>query len=69
MTELTHGEKLKLAGIKRYGSEEAWRKAKAEAGRKGGVKTGASKRRGDREYYSKIGKLGVEAKHEKDTKM
>lgn len=31
--ELTHGEKLRLAGIKRYGSEEAWKIAQAENGR------------------------------------
>lgn len=63
--ELTHAEKLKIAGIKRYGSEEAWRAAKAEAGRNGGKKTGATKRRGDREYYSRIGKKGVEVKNGK----
>lgn len=53
-----HAEKLKQAGIRRYGSEEAWRKAKAEQGRKGGKATGESKRRGDSEYYAKVGKLG-----------
>ena len=29
---LTHGEKLRLAGIKRYGSEEAWKQAQRESG-------------------------------------
>lgn len=61
-----HAEKLKQAGIRKYGSEEAWRKAKAEQGRKGGKATGDSKRRGDKEYYSMIGKKGSEVRHGKD---
>lgn len=53
-----HAEKLKQAGIRKYGSEEAWRKAMADQGRKGGKATGDSKRRGDKEYYRSIGKRG-----------
>jgi len=58
----TRAEKLKQAGIRIYGSEEAWRKAKAEQGRKGGKATGYSKRRGDKEYYRSIGKIGGESR-------
>lgn len=34
--QLSHGEKIRLNGIAKFGSEEAWRKAQAENGRKGG---------------------------------
>ena len=34
MTELTHAEKLRRAGIAKYGSEEAWRAAKRKHGMK-----------------------------------
>lgn len=37
--ELTHGEKLRLAGIKRFGSEEAWLDSKRVSGAKGGKKS------------------------------
>lgn len=33
---LTHAEKLRLSGIEKYGTEEAWREARAEYGREGG---------------------------------
>ena len=41
MTELTRGEKLRRTMLKKYGSEEAWKKAMQEQGRRGGeaVKT------------------------------
>lgn len=58
MAELTHKEKLRLAGIRRYGSEEAWREAQAKSGSKGGKTTGESKIRGDKEYYARIGEKG-----------
>lgn len=35
--ELTHAEKLRLNGIRKFGSESAWREAQANNGRKGGV--------------------------------
>lgn len=65
----TRAEKLKQAGIKRHGSIEAWRKAMADQGRKGGKATGDSKRRGDKEYYSTIGKRGSEVRYGKTTKV
>ena len=34
MTEMTHKEKIRLAGIAKHGSEEAWRKAKSEQGKR-----------------------------------
>ena len=58
MTELTRGEKLRQTMILKFGSEEAWRKAMQEQGRRGGITTGDSKRRGDSEYYSRIAKMG-----------
>ena len=58
MTELTHAEKLELAGIKKYGSLEVYRQSLKERGKKGGETTGDSKRRGDSEYYSRIAKMG-----------
>lgn len=54
----TRAEKLKQAGIKRYGSEAKWREAIAAQGSKGGKTKGAVKRRGDKEYYKAIGKQG-----------
>ena len=62
MTELTHKEKLRLAGIRRYGSEEAWREAQAKSGSKGGKTKGESKIRGDKDYYARIGKKGGESR-------
>lgn len=57
--ELTRAEKLMQTGIKKYGSEEAWRKAMADQGRRGGkAATGNSKRRGDATYYQQIGQKG-----------
>ena len=43
--------------IRRYGSLEAFRELQRQGGRKGGKATGDSKRRGDSDYYSRIGKL------------
>lgn len=37
MTELTRGEKLRRTMIRKHGSEEAWKKAMQEQGRKGGM--------------------------------
>lgn len=61
----TRSEKLKQAGIKRYGSEAKWREAIAAQGSKGGKAKGAVKRRGDKEYYSTIGKAGALKKYGK----
>ena len=36
MTELTRGEKLRQTMILKFGSEEAWKKAMQEQGRRGG---------------------------------
>ena len=57
MTELTHAQKLEQAGIKKYGSLEAYRQSLKDRGSKGGKKTGESKRR-DTEHYKRIGKIG-----------
>jgi hypothetical protein len=35
--QLSHGEKIRLNGIRKFGSEEAWRKAQAENGKRGGL--------------------------------
>ena len=55
--EQTRADKLREAGIKRYGSLDAYLQSLKNRGRKGGKKTGVSKRRGDKDYYSRIGKL------------
>ena len=55
---MNRAEKLKQAGIARYGSEEAWRKALAERGKNGGKAKGDSKRRST-EHYSQAGKRGA----------
>jgi hypothetical protein len=34
--KMTHSEKLLRAGVRRHGSEEAWRESRASDGRKGG---------------------------------
>ena len=57
MTELTRGEKLRQTMILKFGSEEAWRKAMQEQGRRGGITTGDSKRR-ETEHYKRIGRIG-----------
>ena len=57
MTELTRGEKLSQTMILKFGSEEAWKKAMQEQGRRGGITTGDSKRR-DTEHYKRIGRIG-----------
>ena len=44
--------------IRKYGSLEAFRELQRQGGRKGGKASGDSKRRGDSEYYSRIGKMG-----------
>lgn len=57
MTELTRGEKLRQTMILKFGSEEAWKKAMQEQGRRGGITTGDSKRR-ETEHYKRIGRIG-----------
>lgn len=44
--------------IRKFGSLEAFRELQRQGGRKGGKASGESKRRGDSDYYSRIGKLG-----------
>ena len=44
--------------IRKYGSLEAFKELQRQGGRKGGKASGDSKRRGDSDYYSRIGKLG-----------
>lgn len=44
--------------IRKFGSLEAFRELQRQGGRKGGKASGDSKRRGDSDYYSRIGKLG-----------
>lgn len=34
MDDVTHAEKLRIAGVRKYGSEEAWRKSLSNAGKK-----------------------------------
>ena len=57
MTELTRAVKLRQTMIRKHGSEEAWRKAMQEQGRRGGITTGDSKRR-EIEHYKRIGRIG-----------
>lgn len=57
MAQLTRAQKLEQAGIRKYGSLEAYKKALRERGSKGGKVKGASKRR-DTEHYRRIGKIG-----------
>jgi len=44
--------------IRKFGSLEAFRELQRQGGRIGGKASGDSKRRGDSDYYSRIGKLG-----------
>ena len=56
---MTDKEKKRQATIiRKYGSLEAFRELQRQGGRKGGKASGDSKLRGDREYYSRIGKMG-----------
>ena len=56
---MTDKEKKRQATIIRnFGSLEAFRELQRQGGRKGGKASGDSKRRGDSDYYSRIGKLG-----------
>ena len=56
---MTDKEKKRQATIiRKFGSLEAFREIQRQGGRKGGKATGDSKRRGDSEYYSRIGKMG-----------
>jgi len=65
--EKTHAEKIKEAGIRKFGSEEAWR----EAMRTYGAKADRTTPRGfqvmkDREKHSEISKRGAEARWAKE---
>ena len=56
---MTDKEKKRQATIiRKFGSLEALRELQRQGGRKGGKASGESKRRGDSDYYSRIGKLG-----------
>ena len=56
---MTDKEKKRQATIiRKFGSLEAFRELQRQGGRKGGKASGESKRRGDSDYYSRIGKLG-----------
>ena len=56
---MTDKEKKRQATIiRKYGSLEAFRELQRQGGRKGGKASGESKLRGDKEYYSRIGKMG-----------
>ena len=55
---LTPLEKRLATIIERYGSMEAYRNMLRRSGAKGGKAKGASKRRGDSDYYAKLGSIG-----------
>ena len=60
---MTEAEKKRQETIvRKFGSLEAFREIQRQGGRKGGKATGESKLRGDKEYYSAIGKKGVESR-------
>ena len=55
---MTEAEKKRQATIiRKFGSLEAFRELQRQGGRKGGKASGDSKRRGDSEYYSRIGRI------------
>lgn len=66
---MDHKEKIRLAGIQKFGSEEAWREHQRQAGAKARRDTPRGffvlKQR-DPERLKAISKLGAEAKWAKD---
>lgn len=58
----THKEKLREAGIARYGSEEAWRQAMREFGAKSDRSTPRGFQKIDKETHSEISKKGAIAR-------
>lgn len=65
--EQTRADKLREAGIRRYGSLDAYLQSLKDRGRKGGKKTGISKHRGA-EHYKSMGKVGADARWGKEKK-
>lgn len=59
---LTHGEKLRLAGIKRHGSEKAWLEYTRKSGAKGGKAKGPGgfghMKKHDPERLKQVGETG-----------
>jgi hypothetical protein len=63
--EKTHKEKLRDAGIARYGSEEAWREAKREHGAKADRSTPRGFAKMEKEQQIEISKKGGRARWDK----
>lgn len=63
--EKTHKEKLREAGIKRYGSEKAWREAQKEFGLKANRHTPRGFATMDKELASEISKKAAQARWDK----
>lgn len=55
---LTHAEKIRQAGIRKYGSEESWIQAQKEFGSMGGKKSVAKGFAKNKELASKAGTIG-----------
>lgn len=69
MNEITRAEKLRLAGIKKYGSEKAWRRAMSNYGAKASRPgTGGFKhmKQSDPERLSRLSKEAAEARWHKE---
>lgn len=65
--EKTHKEKLREAGILRYGSEEAWRRAKREQGLSANRTTPRGFARMDKEKVREISRKAANARWHKET--
>ena len=67
MEETTRKEKLRLAGIKRYGTEEAWRQAKREQGARARRDTPRGFAVMDKAKVKEASKKGLEARWHSST--
>lgn len=65
MAELTRQEKYRASMIKKYGSEEAWKKAMAQYGNKARRDTPRGFARMDKELVKELSRRGVEARSKK----
>lgn len=61
---MTRQEKIRQSLIKRYGSYEAYQEHMRSIAKKGGSKTGETKRRSP-EFYQKLSREGVKARWRK----
>lgn len=62
MEEFSRAEKLKIAGIAKYGSEEAWRAAMRAHGAKARRDTPRGFARMDKELVKELSKKGLNAR-------